>query len=52
MSHAAELDVPLNVDSGTGNNWFEAIEYIMQFISQRWFRLEYSGSGEPEKNQD
>ena len=24
MSHAVELDVPLNVDWGTGNNWFEA----------------------------
>ena len=24
MSNAAKLDVPLKVDSGTGNNWFEA----------------------------
>lgn len=24
MSHAAELDVPLKVDYGTGRNWFEA----------------------------
>lgn len=24
MSHAAKLDVPLKVDWGTGNNWFEA----------------------------
>ena len=24
MSHAVRLDVPLMVDAGTGNNWFEA----------------------------
>ncbi len=24
MSNAAELDVPLKVDWGTGNSWFEA----------------------------
>ena len=24
MSNAARLDVPLKVDWGTGNNWFEA----------------------------
>ncbi len=24
MSNAVKLDVPLNVDAGTGNNWFEA----------------------------
>jgi DNA polymerase I-like protein with 3'-5' exonuclease and polymerase domains len=24
MSNAAKLDVPLKVDWGTGNNWFEA----------------------------
>jgi DNA polymerase-1 len=24
MSNAVKLDVPLKVDAGTGNNWFEA----------------------------